>query len=194
MIEFPPAQLNRMDPPGLPAYRTNLDFYQGSQWPQTSRHRQLVLNYAKVSIDKITSFLMQGLGVACFPTQDTDELKARVRKAEQLLSNVHDQNAIQQLDYETEVDAAILGDGCYKVIWDPEQKRIRITSPDVSGIFAWWLGDCPTRVWRVASKYTLTQDEISILYRTAIAKNQAAITELWTPADLSLYLDDDLIA
>ncbi|HJX37217.1 MAG TPA: portal protein, partial [Anaerolineae bacterium] len=132
MTEFAPSQLNRMDTTRLAAYKTNLDFYNGSQWQQTSRNRQLVFNYAKVSIDKITSFLMQGLGVACFPTQDTDELKARVRKAEQLLSNVHDQNAIQQLDYETEVDAAILGDGCYKVIWDPEQKRIRITSPDVS--------------------------------------------------------------
>jgi hypothetical protein len=182
-----------MDTQRLAAYRTNLDFYNGSQWQQTSRNRQLVFNYAKVSIDKITSFLMQGLGVACFPTQDTDELKARVRKAEQLLRNVHDQNAIQQLDYETEVDAAILGDGCYKVIWDPGQKRIRITSPDVSGIFAWWLGDDTTRVWRVASRYTLTKDEVQILYQASIEKANAAITELWTPADLSLYLDDDLI-
>jgi hypothetical protein len=182
-----------MDTQRLAAYRTNLDFYNGSQWQQTSRNRQLVFNYAKVSIDKITSFLMQGLAVACFPTQDTDELKARVRKAEQLLRQVHDQNATQQLDYETEVDAAILGDGCYKVIWDPEQKRIRITSPDVSGIFAWWLGDDTTRVWRVASRYTLTKDEVQILYQASIEKANAAITELWTPADLSLYLDDDLI-
>jgi hypothetical protein len=67
MNEFTPAQLNRMDTARLAAYRTNLDFYNGSQWPTTSRHRQLVFNYAKVAIDKITSFLMQGLGFACFP-------------------------------------------------------------------------------------------------------------------------------
>jgi hypothetical protein len=196
-----------MDTTRLAAYRTNLDFYNGSQWQQTSRNRQLVFNYAKVSIDKITSFLMQGLGFACYPNptnptnstnstnsmNSTNALNARVRKAEQLLRNVHDQNAIQQLDYETEVDAAILGDGCYKVTWDPDQKRIRITSPDVSGIFAWWLGDDTTRVWRVASRYTLTKDEVQILYQASIEKANAAITELWTPADLSLYLDDDLI-
>jgi len=67
MTEFTPSQLNRTDTQRLAAYRTNLDFYNGSQWQQTSRHRQLVFNYAKVSIDKCTSFLMQGPGFACYP-------------------------------------------------------------------------------------------------------------------------------
>lgn len=193
MTEFAPSQLNRMDTTRLAAYRTNLDFYNGSQWQQTSRNRQLVFNYAKVSLDKITSFLMQGLGFACYPGQDTAELKARVTKAEQLLRQVYDQNNLQQLDYETEIDAAILGDACYKVIWDPDQKRIRITSPDVSGIFAWWLGDDTSRVWRLASRYTLTQDEISLLYGQAIANKQATITELWTTNDFTLYMDDAIL-
>jgi hypothetical protein len=67
MTEFTPSQLNRMGTTRLAAYHTNLDFYNGSQWQQTSRHRQLVFNYARVSIDKVTSFLMQGLGFACYP-------------------------------------------------------------------------------------------------------------------------------
>jgi len=193
MNEFVPSQLNRMDTARLAAYKTNLDFYNGSQWQQTSRNRQLVFNYAKVTIDKVTSFLTQGLGFACYPTQDTPELQARVRTAENLLRQTYDQNNIHQLDYETEIDAAILGDACYKVIWDTEDKRIRITAPDVSGIFAWWLGDDSSRVWRVASRYTLTQDEISILYRQTIANKQATMAELWTAKDFSLYLDDALI-
>src|SRR3989304_7156666 len=97
MTALPPAQLARMDPQRLATYRTNLDFYQGSQWPTTSRNRQLVFNYAKVSIDKVTSFLMQGLGFACYSGEDTDELKARVRKAEQLLRQVYEQNSVHQL-------------------------------------------------------------------------------------------------
>jgi len=68
MTEFNPSQLARMDTARLAAYKTNLDFYQGSQWQQQSKHRQLVFNYAKVSIDKVTSFLMQVLGFACYPT------------------------------------------------------------------------------------------------------------------------------
>ena len=193
MNEFVPSQLNRMDTARLAAYKTNLDFYSGSQWQQTSRNRQLVFNYAKVTIDKVTSFLTQGLGFACYATQDTPELQARVRTAEHLLRQTFDQNNVQQLDYETEIDAAILGDACYKVIWDTEDKRIRITAPDVSGIFAWWLGDDSSRVWRVASRYTLTQDEISLLYGQSIGNKQATMAELWTAKDFSLYLDDALI-
>ena len=192
MNEFTPASLNRMDTARLATYRANLDFYQGSQWPTTSRHRQLVFNYAKVSIDKVTSFLMQGLGFACSPMDDTDDLKARVRKAEQLLRQVYEGNNLQQLDYETEIDAAVLGDACFKVIWDTDEKRIRITAPDVSGIYAWWLGDDASRVWRVASRYTLTQDEVQLLYGRAVEK-KATITELWTARDFELYLDNDLI-
>jgi hypothetical protein len=193
MTDFNPLHLNRMDIQRLANYRTNLDFYNGSQWQQISRHRQLVFNYAKVSIDKVTSFLMPGLGFACYPGEETDELKARVRKAEQLLRQVYEQNNLQQLDYETEIDTAILGDGCYKVIWDTDEKRIRITAPDVSGIYAWWLGDDTSRVWRVASRYTLTQDEIAILYGQNIDKKQATITELWTAQTFDLFLDNDVI-
>jgi hypothetical protein len=193
MTDFTPSQLNRMDIQRLATYRANLDFYNGSQWQQTSRHRQLVFNYAKVSIDKVTSFLMPGLGFTCYPAEETDELKARVKKAEQLLCQVYEQNNLQQLDYETEIDTAILGDGCYKVIWDTDGKRVRITAPDVSGSYAWWLGDDTSRVWRVASRYTLTQGEIAILYGRSIGKKQAAITELWTDKSFDLYLDNDLM-
>ena len=119
MTDFNPSHLNRMDTQRLAAYRTNLDFYNGSQWQQTSparqgsaggRHRQLVFNYTKVSIDKVTSFLMPGLGFACYPLKaDSSQLTA-VRKAEQVLRKVYEQNNLQQLDYETEIDTAILGD------------------------------------------------------------------------------------
>jgi len=187
-----------MDSTRLAAYRSNLDFYQGAHWPTTSRHRQLVFNYARVSIDKVTSFLMQGLGFACYPnptnsTNSTNSINARARRAEQLLRQVYEDNNLQQLDYETEIDTAVLGDGCYKVIWDTDEKRIRITAPDVSGIYAWWLGDDTSRIWRVASRYTLTQDEVQLLYARAVEKKTATITEVWTAKDFELYLDNDLM-
>jgi len=198
MTEFNPSQLARMDSTRLAAYRSNLDFYQGAHWPTTSRHRQLVFNYARVSIDKVTSFLMQGLGFACYPnptnsTNSTNSINARARRAEQLLRQVYEDNNLQQLDYETEIDTAVLGDGCYKVIWDTDEKRIRITAPDVSGIYAWWLGDDTSRIWRVASRYTLTQDEVQLLYARAVEKKTATITEVWTAKDFELYLDNDLM-
>ena len=193
MNEFNPSQLARIDTNRLAEYTNNLNFYNGSQWEKTGRNRQLVFNYAKVAIDKVTSYLMQGLTFACYPNENTDELKAKVVHAEQLLRDVYQQNNLQQLDWETEIDAAILGDGCYKVIWDPDEKRIRITAPDIRGIYAWWLGDDLSNVWRVASRYTLSQDQISLLYGKAIAKKAATITELWTAKDFELFLDNDRI-
>jgi hypothetical protein len=180
MTEFNPSQLNRMDTQRLAAYRSNLAFYQGNHWPTQSRHRQLVFNYAKVSIDKATSFLMQGLNFACYPnpthpTNSTNSLNARARRAEQLLSQVYEENNLRQLDYETEIDAAVLGDGCYKVLWDTDQERIRITAPDISGIYAWWLGDDTSRVWRVASQYRLDREEVEMLYPDVIAGSSPSV-------------------
>jgi hypothetical protein len=194
---FNPSQLNRMDNQRLAAYRSNLDFYQGNHWPTQSRHRQLVFNYARVAIDKATSFLVPGLNFACYPVTgaagDNEAIKVKVRRAEQLLRQVYEDNNLRQLDYETEVDTAVLGDGCYKVIWDTDRKCIRITAPDVSGIYAWWPGDDMSRVWRVASRYTLTQDEVRFLYGRIIEKKQATITEVWTAGTFDLFLDDDLM-
>jgi len=77
---FTPSHLNRMDTQRLAAYRHNLDFYQGAHWPTTSRHRQLVFNYAKVSIDKVTSFLIQGLNFACYPNSAHLSLRGAKRR------------------------------------------------------------------------------------------------------------------
>jgi len=198
-----------MDAARLAGYIQNLSFYQGNHWQATSRNRQLVFNYAKVSIDKVTSFLMQGFTFTCDPSptlrtgpakgeeaespDNVGKALARVRRAEAVLRQVYNDNRLAQLDYETEIDTAVLGDGCYKVIWDQDDKRIRITAPDVSGIFAWWLGDDLSRVWRVASRYQLTRDEVYILYGRTTDKKSTTVTELWTNTDFDLFLDTDLI-
>jgi hypothetical protein len=143
-----------------------------------------------VAIDKVTSYLMQGLTFACYPTENTDKLKEKVVHAEHLLQDVYQSNNLQQLDWETEIDTAILGDGCYKVLWDPDEKRIKITAPDVRGIYAWWIGDDLSNVWRVASRYKLSKAEADLLYG---ATKAATVTELWTNKDFELFLDNDRI-
>jgi len=190
MNEFNPSELARIDTNRLADYTNNLNFYNGSQWEKQGRHRQLVFNYAKVAIDKVTSYLMQGLTFACYPAENTDELKEKVVRAEHLLQDVYESNNLQQLDWETEIDTAILGDGCYKVIWDPDEKRIKITAPDIRGIYAWWLGDDLSNVWRVASRYKLSKAEADLLYG---ATKAATVTELWTAKDFELFLDNDRI-
>ena len=190
-MTFDPAQLSGLDRDRFSSYKANLDFYNGSQWSTKSKNRQLVFNYARVVVDKVTSYLMNDLNFAFDPLPGGDP--ARAKRAEDVVYQVLDQNNCLELDYTTEIDTAILGDGCYKVIWDAIEKRIRITAPDVNGLYAWWTGDDLSRIYQVASRYTLSADEIALLYKRTLQKKSAQVTELWTAREFVLYLDNEII-
>ncbi len=189
---FIPTQLAHHNTDRLKRYKELLDFYYGRHWEGYAKRgeKRLTFNYAKVVIDKATSYLMSGINFAVDAVEDSDEARARARRAESALYQVYEANNLEQLDFETEIDCAILGDACYKVIWDQETKRVRVTAPDVQGIYAWWVGDDTSRVWRVASKYSLTADEVEILYKVRPKGKTANIVELWTAQDLELWLDN----
>ncbi len=204
MNNFQPHHLSRLDLDRSKAYTTLLDFYQGTHWEGMSRKRErrLTFNYAKVFIDKLTSYLMSGLSIAIDPLEGGEEAKARARETELTIQRVYQQNNLDLLDFDTEVDTAILGDGCYKVTWDQEEKRVRITAPDVQGIYAWWVGDDISRVWRLASRYTLSADEFEILYGTRLrgvggvtgsSKKTTSVVELWTEQEFELWADNGLV-
>ena len=195
MNETIPMQLARLDLNRIRGYQELLDFYHGRQWEGRERRgeRRLIFNYAKVFIDKITSYLMSGINFAVDAVEDSDEARARAQKAEAALYRVYEDNNLEQLDLDTEIDCAILGDACYKVIWDATEKKVRVTAPDVQGIYAWWLGDDTTQVWRVASKYTLSAEETELLYQVKPKSKAATVVELWTARDFELYLDNALM-
>lgn len=183
--------LAQMDRDRLSAYKANLSFYSGSQWAAKTRNRQLVFNYAKNAIEKITSYLMNGLNFSfeALPGGKPEPAK----QAEDLVYFILDQNNAQELDYATEIDTAILGDGCFKITWDALARRVRITSPDVSGLFAWWTGDDLSRVYRVASRYQLSQDEVMLMYKKTTQKKTVSMTEFWTDTGFMLFLDNEVI-
>jgi hypothetical protein len=186
------SQLTRLDTERLKGYQELLDFYHGWQWEGRERRgeRRLIFNYAKVFVEKVTSYLMAGMNFAVDPVEDSAEAGEKARKAEAALYQVYDDNHLEQLDLETEIDCAILGDACYKVIWDNAEKRVRVTAPDVQGIYAWYAGDDTSRVWRVASKYSLSAEEAGLLYGVKPPKKTVTVVELWTERDFELYLDD----
>jgi len=189
---FSPAELTKLDTERLRGYQQLLDFYHSIQWEGRERwgERRLTFNYAKVVVDKVTSYLMSGINFAVDPVEDSDEARERARKVEVALYWVYEDNSLEQLDYETEIDCAVLGDACYKVIWDQGTRSVRVTAPDIQGIYAWRVGDDASRVWRVASKYNLTADEIEILYQVKPRGKTASVVEVWTAQDFELWLDD----
>jgi len=190
------TQLSHRDLDRIRGYKELLDFYHGRHWAGRERwgEKRLTFNYAKVFVDKITSYLMSGASFAVDAVEDSDEARARAQQAEAALYRVYEENNLEQLDLETEVDCAVLGDAAYKVIWDNEAKRVMVTAPDIQGIYAWWLGDDTSRVWRVASKYSLSAEETELLYRVKPKGKTAALVELWTDSVFELYLDNALIA
>src|SRR4030042_673457 len=114
------AQLAKMDIDRMKKYQELLDFYNGRQWEGHERRceRRLVFNYARVFVEKITSYLMTGISFTVDPYDDSDAARAAARKAEAAIYQVYAENQLEQLDLETEIDAAVLGDACYKVTWD----------------------------------------------------------------------------
>ena len=195
-------QLDRLDAPRLRSYRENLAFYRGEQWPgsRSRRERRLVFNYARALIDKTTSYLMSGVGLAVDPEDASAEAAERARRSEAALREVYEANNLAQLDFDGEIDASILGDGAFKVTWDPLERRVRISAPDVQGLFVWWLGDDVARIWRVASRYHLSAGEAAVLYgeeraftSAPAARRQHTIVEVWTASSFELWLDGSLV-
>jgi len=183
-----PTQLIHRDLDRIKKYKELLDFYQGKHWEGRDRRgeKRLTFNYAKVFVDKVSSYLMSGINFAVDAVDDSDEARAVAQRAEAALYQVYESNNLEQLDLETEIDCAILGDACYKVIWDQEAQQVRVTAPDIQ------LGDDASRVWRVASKYRLSAEEAELLYRVKPKAKTATIVEVWTERGFELYLDNVL--
>jgi hypothetical protein len=158
-------------------YRDNLAFYEGRQWEGRARRneKRLTFNYAKAFVDKVTSYLLNGQSVQLDARDgDTPAGRERIRAAERALREVESANALAQLDFETELDCAVLGDGAYKVTWDPGEEIVRVSAPDVQGIFAWRVPDDPARITALASQYTVAGDA------PHTTGNRQLTTEYWT--------------
>lgn len=186
-------RLARMDGDRLRAYRENLDFYEGRQWPSSTRARTLTFNYGRTLIEKTASYVVSGVAYAVDPA-DGDEDGAR--RAEAALARVADENDFAQLDFDTEIDAAVLGDAAYKVWWDSAERRVRVGAPDVQGLFAWWSADDIARVWRVASRYVLSAEEAHVLHGAPIARDRPSaeveVIEVWTDDRFELWIGGEL--
>ena len=72
---------------------------------------------------------MSGINFAVDTVKDSDEARDNAQKVEEALYRVCEDNNLEQLDLETEIDCAILGDACYKVIWDADENKVRVTAP-----------------------------------------------------------------
>ncbi len=202
-VESPlPQQLARLDSERLRSYRENLDFYHGLQWTETRRRRErrLTLNYARAVVEKTASYTMSGVGFVVDPEDGSPEALDGARRAERAIREVYEANGLEQLDFDTEIDCSVLGDAVYKVWWDAAESRVRVTAPDVQGLYVWPCAGDYSRYWKVASRYTLTRDEAESMLGPLPSRPSSwgappehTVVEAWTADSFQLWLDNDLL-
>jgi hypothetical protein len=59
---------------------------------------------------------------------------------------------------------------------------VRVTAPDIQGIYVWQGGDDASRVWRIASRYYLDVDVAAAMYGIKPKGKTTTVVELWTAA------------
>jgi hypothetical protein len=193
-----PELLKGMDKDRRAAYDTNLEFFKGNQWSgaRDRRQRRLVLNYARVLVEKVTSYVMGGMRMEVSPAPATgkvsDDARAAALAAEEALSAAGAAMGLGRLDYETEVDAAVLGDGAFKVFWDDSEQRLRVTAPDLRGLFVWWDRREPRSAVRVAERYLMQPDEAAT-HDVQTSKPVEAVED-WSAEGVGLWVDGKLVS
>jgi Phage portal protein, SPP1 Gp6-like len=195
-----PQVVARMDGDRMRRYRENLEFYEGRQWADSLRRRErrLTFNYARTVVEKTASYAMTGLSFVVDPEDGSDEALERARRAESALREVYEANGVDQLDFDNEIDCSVLGDAAYKVTWDADERRVRVTAPDVQCLYAWPDARDPTRAWRVALRYTLPREEAEATLASLPggilgARREHTVLEAWTDAMFEVWADDELI-
>ena len=180
-----PALLANLDKERRNTYTRHLAFYAGTQWAGRARlgERRLTFNYARVLIDKVAAYVMAENDIHILPAAPSKAAINRANQAETTLRNIADYNHLQALDLDNEIDTSVLGDGAYKVSWDDLAHQVRITSPDVQGLFAWRQPDDPARLLQVASQYQMPT-----------AHHPITVTELWTPTTFELWEDNNQLS
>ncbi|MCC7372180.1 MAG: phage portal protein [Chloroflexi bacterium] len=182
----------------LRRYRQYQEFYEGRHFERARNGRSnLVLNYARVVVDKGIAYLLgRGVGFSVLPAHEASAReRRRAEAAEQLLYDVGWQNDVEGVDLQVAQNAAVLGDGVYKVVWEPATERVRILSVDPRTFFATWAGDDPATLRRVEVAYSLAAEDLALGgYGLTASEAEglcgsdgvAEVVERWTPAELQV--------
>ncbi|MDP8921983.1 MAG: phage portal protein [Chloroflexota bacterium] len=165
----PATTLRLRDSARLRRYQRYQDFYEGRHFERARPGRtSLVLNYARAIVDKGVAYLLgRGVGYSVLPwREEAAEGRRRAEAAERLLYDVYWDNDVEAVDLRVAQNAAVLGDGVYKVFWDALEGRIRVLSVDPATVFVSWAGDDPTEPRRVEVAYRLSAAEAEELFAT----------------------------
>ena len=158
-------------------YRELLDFYRGHASGRNPADARLSFNYAAAAVDKMTAYLMNGLTVRA------------AGSAGGVLERWQNFNCLDRLDYETETDTAVLGDGAWRLGWDETAGEVRVTAPDVAGLEADFGADGVTPR-AVRHRYRLAPGDARGF---SAGDDEAVVTEYWTADEYRVERDGSAV-
>jgi hypothetical protein len=203
-------------------YQAYLDFYNGAQWTEKRKpgERRLTVNYSRVFIQKAASYMMgRPISFELEPNGDSKAAEEEAAKIEKILADIWRDNNLAQVDYDTAVDAAILGDGAYKITLQPgtinplavgggadrpadgRRKepiagggRVVVKPVDVMGLTCGWQADDMRCLTWVIESYRMDLDEANKLYGplpsiTAAQDGRVIVAERWTTETIQILVD-----
>jgi hypothetical protein len=167
-------------------YREYLAFWDGAQWEgrPRARERRVTFNYARTFVRKAVSYLFaEPVDQSVHSDQAPGRSQgARADPVELALAEVAEDNDLVRVDFDTAIDAAVLGDGAFKVTWDAAGRRVRVTPVDVQGLYCWWAPDDVRTLLRVVQVYQVASDAVTHNY--GVSGGQAGarwVVEDWRP-------------
>jgi hypothetical protein len=183
--------LNGQDVERMSRYRAMLDFYNGQQWDRRRRagETRLTANYARALVRKTASYVLSEPPSFSIAPSATDGISESLADAVEARLN---ELALEQdwatLDFDTMVDAAVLGDGAFKITWDPDANRPVITSVDPGSLWAWTRPDNVRAITRVVQRYELSAPDAYELFGapargsgTVRGSGSLPVVEDWRP-------------
>ncbi len=132
--------LNGQDVDRMNRYREMLDFYAGNQWDRRRRagETRLTVNYARALVRKTVSYVFsEPVSFSVDPSKTDGVSEERASAVETRLNELYIEQDLHSLDFNTMVDAAVVGDGAFKVTWDVDARAPVVTSVDPAGVWAW---------------------------------------------------------
>ncbi len=176
-------------------YKAYLDFYNGAQWEglPAPHERRMTFNYARIFVNKAASYLM-GKGVS-FAVQAPDgageEGQKAAQHAERLLTACYRQNSLAILDLDTAVDSAVLGDGAFKITWNPDEAAPVVAAVDPASLVCLRQPDDYRRLLKVSQTYGASGLAGAGPYQSSQSSGHT-ITEEWTADALEVWRDGEL--
>jgi hypothetical protein len=187
--------LNGQDVDRHNRYRSYLDFYEGIQWDRRPRagETRLTANYARALVRKVGSYVFAEPVISRIP-DDAGGTASQRHRAADWLDQIAAEQDLHTLDFQTLLDAAVLGDGCFKVTWDSRTRRPIVSSVDPSGLWAWSQPGNVRKVRRVVQRYALQPDEAEALFDLALpGTGRVQVVEDWTDDWLRIEVNGQTI-